>query len=269
MYSKVYPLSSDIDLLLSNDTVYHTEVLVGHHLLIWVISGQTKVEQSDASMTFAAGSRFLLSHNQVVRLKNSPMDGLSFKVLTIRLADNKLKDFYAVLNRYPSFLPVARRPFEIKSNVLPDIIYKSLVSLYDQGLTLDEHATRVKIFEVLRVLRTNEPQVDNILGSFEIPGKLDLAKFMEGHFKFNISIANFGQLTGRSVSAFNRDFRKIFGMPPQKWLTKKRLELAFQMLTVLMKKPVEVYREVGFEDLSHFSFAFKKQYGHSPKDAIS
>jgi len=29
------------------------------------------------------------------------------------------------------------------------------------------------------------------------------------------------------------------------------------------KKPTEVYLEVGFEDLSHFSFNFKKKYGLS------
>jgi AraC family transcriptional regulator, exoenzyme S synthesis regulatory protein ExsA len=35
-------------------------------------------------------------------------------------------------------------------------------------------------------------------------------------------------------------------------------------LAELKKKPVDVYLEVGFEDLSHFSSAFKKQYGYAP-----
>jgi AraC-like DNA-binding protein len=30
------------------------------------------------------------------------------------------------------------------------------------------------------------------------------------------------------------------------------------------KKPSDVYLEVGFEDLSHFSFAFKKAFGKAP-----
>ena len=49
-----------------------------------------------------------------------------------------------------------------------------------------------------------------------------------------------------------------------KWLTKKRLELAYYQLTEKKKKPTEVYLEVGFEDLSHFSYAFKNQYGVAP-----
>jgi AraC-like DNA-binding protein len=30
------------------------------------------------------------------------------------------------------------------------------------------------------------------------------------------------------------------------------------------EKPTEIYLEVGFEDLSHFSFSFKKKYGIAP-----
>ncbi|WP_310588036.1 helix-turn-helix domain-containing protein [Runella sp. SP2] len=30
------------------------------------------------------------------------------------------------------------------------------------------------------------------------------------------------------------------------------------------KKPSEIYLDLGFEDLSHFSFAFEKQFGVAP-----
>lgn len=59
-------------------------------------------------------------------------------------------------------------------------------------------------------------------------------------------------------------FFKLFDTTPQKWLTAKRLELAYYHLTEKKKKPTEVYLEVGFEDLSHFSYIFKKKHGVSP-----
>lgn len=65
-------------------------------------------------------------------------------------------------------------------------------------------------------------------------------------------------------SSFNRDFKKLFHTTSHKWLTDKRLELAHYHLVEKGKKPTEVYLEAGFEDLSHFSFVFKKKYGVSP-----
>jgi len=32
----------------------------------------------------------------------------------------------------------------------------------------------------------------------------------------------------------------------------------------IKRKPSDVYLDVGFEDLSHFSFAFKKHFGYNP-----
>jgi AraC-like DNA-binding protein len=47
---------------------------------------------------------------------------------------------------------------------------------------------------------------------------------------FNMSLEKLGYLTGRSLSTFNRDFKKLFNTTPQKWLTDKRLELAHYQL---------------------------------------
>lgn len=269
MHSKAYHISSDIKLSSSDEIFYHTNVLIGYHLLIWTIAGQTRVEQSGTSTTFDAGTTFILPHNQVIRLVDIPTDGIQFKALTIRLSEKKIKSFSSHLHLAPSFLTMDSKPFELKSDVKLYNTFKSIIDVYDKRLKLGEQATEVKLLELLGSLRATSPKIDNILGSFESIRKLDITKFMEGHFMFNIPIEQFSYLTGRSVSAFNRDFRKTFGMPPQKWLTKKRLVLAHHKMTVFMKKPIDIYREVGFENLSHFSFAFKKEYGYPPKDAIT
>jgi AraC-like DNA-binding protein len=52
----------------------------------------------------------------------------------------------------------------------------------------------------------------------------------------------------------------------QRWLTKKRLELAHYQFFENKKKPVDVCYEVGFENLSHFSYAFKKHFRYAPTD---
>jgi AraC-like DNA-binding protein len=89
---------------------------------------------------------------------------------------------------------------------------------------------------------------------------------MNRNFRFNISLERFAFLTGRSLSSFKRDFYNIFHDTPRNWLRKKRLHEAHFQLSKNNLKTSEVYLEVGFEDLSHFSFAFKKQFGYTPSE---
>ena len=86
---------------------------------------------------------------------------------------------------------------------------------------------------------------------------------MSSNYKFNVLIENFAKLTGRSLAGFKRDFQKIFG---RQWLQDKRLTEAHYQLEKSNKKPQSIYLELGFESLTHFSYAFKKQFGYVPEE---
>jgi AraC-like DNA-binding protein len=91
-----------------------------------------------------------------------------------------------------------------------------------------------------------------------------LPQIMEANFSYNLALEAFAKLSHRSLSTFKRDFRKYYNQSPGKWLLQKRLEYA----AVLLKNPAlnvsEVALDCGFEDLSHFSRAFKEKFGVSP-----
>jgi AraC-like DNA-binding protein len=48
----------------------------------------------------------------------------------------------------------------------------------------------------------------------------------------------------------------------------KRLEEAYFRIEKKGKRPSDIYLDLGFEDLSHFSFAFKKRFGRAPTALI-
>lgn len=125
------------------------------------------------------------------------------------------------------------------------------------------------ISEAISILRTLDNEIDDVLANFEEPGKISLTDYMERNFIFNLPMEKFGYLTGRSLTTFKRDFKKAFTMTPQRWLTQKRLELAHYLFTEKKKRPVDVCYEVGFENLSHFSFSFKKQFGYGPAELLA
>lgn len=260
-------ITHDIKLSCYEGKLFKTEVLFDHHLLIWFVSGETKVVQADKNYVFKAGDIFLIPRNQLATVINYPKDGSPHKTVVMHLSTTRLRDFYANLNVKPKAVETPKI-LCFNHHPLLESCLASLIPYFDIKDTFPENIASLKITEAISVLRTIDQNIDNVLADFEQPGKIDLADFMDKNFMFNMPIEKFGYLTGRSLTTFKRDFKKIFNTTPQKWLTKKRLELAHYQLTEKKQKPVDIYFEVGFENLSHFSYAFKKQYGYSPTKLI-
>lgn len=257
-------ITPDIKLSTYDDKLFKTETVFEFHMLVWFISGETKIIQADKSYLFKAGDIFLIPRNHLATIINYPKDGLPHKAVVMHLTTERLKDFYSdiVVPKKEIAEKPAIRSFE--KHPLLESCLASLIPYFDVKDSFPENIADLKITEAISILRAIDKTIDYILGNFEEPGKIDLSDFMEKNYMFNMPLERFGYLTGRSLSTFNRDFRKVFRVTPQRWLTQKRLELAFYHLSEKSKKPSDVFMEVGFEDLSHFSYAFKKQYGFAP-----
>ncbi len=52
---------------------------------------------------------------------------------------------------------------------------------------------------------------------------------MNRNYRFNVSLERFAFLSGRSLSAFKRDFKQIFDDAPGHWLVKRRLKEAIRL----------------------------------------
>jgi AraC-like DNA-binding protein len=63
-------------------------------------------------------------------------------------------------------------------------------------------------------------------------------------------------------------FRELFQDTPSRWLIRKRLKEAYFLITKKQQKPSAFYLDPGFEDLSHFSYAFKKTLGLTPTELL-
>jgi AraC-like DNA-binding protein len=85
-------------------------------------------------------------------------------------------------------------------------------------------------------------------------------------YKFNVNMERFAFLTGRSLSGFKRDFKTIFHETPNRWLLKRRLQEARFLIEENNQKPADIYLDLGFEDITHFYFVFKKEFGATPSE---
>lgn len=256
-------INPDIKLSQFNGKFFKTEVMFDHHILVWFISGETKIIQAEATYTFNAGDIFLIPRNQLTTVINYPKDGMPHKAVAMYLTKERLKDFYSRHKAIGKVQPL-QKVYRFTKHPLLESCLASLIPYFDLGENLPSNIAAIKIEEAISILRSIDKDVDGLLANFEEPGKINLSDFMEHHYMFNMPMDRFGYLTGRSLATFRRDFRKAFDTTPQKWLTEKRLQLAHYQIAEKQRKPIDIYLEIGFENLSHFSYAFKKHFGYPP-----
>ncbi len=256
-------ISPEIKLSSYHDTLFKSELVFDHHMLVWFISGETKIIQAEATHQFKTGDIFFIPRNKPTTVINYPTNGLPHQTVVMLLSNEVLKNFYST--NKPAAETIAIPGIKSYSNhPLLKSCLASLIPYFEVDGLLPENIARLKITEALSIIRTIDPGIDGILANFEHPHKVELVSFMEKHYPFNLPLEKFAYLTGRSLSSFKRDFQKAFNSSPQKWLTRKRLELAHYYLAESRRKPVDVCFEAGFENLSHFSHAFKKHFGYPP-----
>lgn len=266
-YQSTY-VTPEIKLSSYEDKLFKTEIVFDHHMLIWFIEGETKIIQAETSYTFTSGDIFLIPRNQLATIINYPKGNQPHKTVVMHLSTSRLRDFYQGVTIKSS----AGSSFKIRrfgDHPLLKSCFASLAPYFDLTEPLPENLAAIKIREAISLLRLIDPDIDTLLANFDRPAKLDLVDFMERNYMFNMPLERFGYLTGRSLTTFKRDFKKLFDTTPQKWLTQKRLELAHYQCSQKSSRPVDVCYEVGFENFSHFSFAFKRHFGYPPTKLVA
>jgi AraC-like DNA-binding protein len=243
------------------DKLYIGEHFLPEHMLMKIYSGELEIKYFNRCKVLSAGDTVLVARNQLSQITKKPKDGAPFKSLTLFLPQQELRDYFAATKAEPH-----HRLMELQLNRHPliDSLFESILKYYEIGEELPAELTELKIKEAVAVLKNVQPESLNILTDFSEPGKIDLENFMMKNYQFNVSLDRFAYLTGRSLATFKRDFKRIFLEPPSRWLQQKRLQTAYDLMVNKQLKASDVYLEVGFENLSHFSYAFKNQFGFPP-----
>jgi AraC-like DNA-binding protein len=89
---------------------------------------------------------------------------------------------------------------------------------------------------------------------------------VESNVNSNLKLEEIAFLCNRSLSTFKRHFTSEYKEPPGKWLQDKRLQKAKELLEGGDLKASDIYLDMGYNNLSNFSVAFKKKFGISPTD---
>lgn len=241
------------------------ENFVPDHAISFIVSGTNILDNGTSQQTFSEGEMYFCHRNQLLKFVKNPPEGGEYRSVAMLFTQDLLREFalkygYSASKRpeMPSYISLDGK--SVLANYMNSL--REYEELFNQQP--DSPLYKIKQEEAILLLLKTKPELADVLFDFSEPGKIDLEAFMQQNYHFNVDMNRFAYLTGRSLSSFKRDFEKIFSLSPGRWLLQRRLKEAYVLLKEQKRAVSDVYLDLGFEDLSHFSFAFKKQYGLAP-----
>lgn len=120
-----------------------------------------------------------------------------------------------------------------------NLIYKLIINLLESNYSENEQKTKIKFIR---------PAI----------------AYLNSNFQNNISNNQLAAMCNISTSYFRRIFTEIYQISPFQYLVNLRIKKAKELLQSDYTSITEVAKQVGYDDIYHFSKLFKQKTGTSP-----
>ena len=231
---------------------------------VYVLDGRKDWRSADGKVELRAGDlAFVKKGGSIVE----QYVGTPFCVLLFFMTDEFICEVLRTIEvKVKAAAPVAPLAM-VRTTAAIDAYMHSMLPHFRNERTMDPKLVDLKLRELLLNI-AGEPANHAFVAAFQtmMQGRaLDrMRRIMEDNYCFNLPLEDYARLCGRSLSAFKRDFQLAFGTAPGRWLREQRLRRAKLLLGAGNLQVSEVAFQCGFENLSHFSRAYKEEFGHPP-----
>lgn len=249
------------------DSVTQRELYERHFKLMRVMSGKAVLRAGRQTIVVAAGDYAFVTPGGFSKIRMSPEGGKLFRLVGLNFTDKFLSDYQrrnAVAVRSTSG---KLRCFEkLKSEPWLEALFLSLNYCLEAADLPDKELVEMKLCECMHILSERYPEEFSAFFVGTGRQRMDLETFLNENYMYNAPLVRFAELSGRSLSTFRRECQERFGMSPGEWIQRKRLERAYARLQA-GERPSDIYWELGFVTLAHFSRKFRERYGFPPSQA--
>lgn len=239
---------------------------VQENLLVIVMNGKKKLSCGDYTTVISKGQfGFFKKGNYIM---NQILTNDIYESLLVFISDEYMRE---ILNLY-------------RTGVQQDSIRKEIS--YIQGYVGNHLQHEVE--QILRLFSDDKHEYENIL-NLKIKELLlyllsgasteevlnfiycctdetdDLYKYMEQNYEMCKDISSIANDLNMSISTFKRKFIRTYGETPGKWIVRKKLEKAIQLLNTTDYLITDICFLCGFESVSTFNVQFKKNFGITPR----
>lgn len=242
------------------------KIVLNRHMINLVVQGKKTVVYPHTTGTVHAGELVILSKGNVLTSELLSTQQ-QFSSVLFYFTNNWLQDFLrknkliATANDQSDTWNIFKQDAFIKDFI------KSIQRLSQTPQLFTTSFKLLKLEELLLYLCVSHPHATAFLQHIATLSPADdFASIIEGNLSSPITIDELAFLCNMSRSTFKRRFEEQYGLSPQKWFVQQRLQLAADLLKNGQTKPSSVYLEVGYDNHSSFSEAFKKFHGLTPSE---
>jgi AraC-like DNA-binding protein len=243
---------------------------VSKHVLGLVLAGEQQLQTYEGErLTIRAGEGVLLPSSMYVISDLLPKQG-AFESVLFYFDNALIQEFLKERATATAWSKAQNSHHQFEQTPNLQLYLQQLRQLYTSPNTGHSALCPLKIKELWHWLcgEYSEQQWLQQLFTLTLPKKRQLGEFMEANFDKPLKVADYAQLTGRSLRSFRRDCQQLLGQSPQQWLRARRLAKAEQLLQEQMHSVTELAHATGYDNVSYFIRAFKAQYGLSPKQYL-
>lgn len=248
------------------EAIVKTKVNLNMHMFSFLQTGKKQVYFANTSVKVDSDQSLLIKKGNCLWTEILDKEDIYYCKLLF-FSERRLKKF---LNSYvrdkdqdkdcPSY-------FAIENDTYLTNYFNSLSILRKTSPTYRDNLLSVKFDELLvYLLNKYEKVFEDFLFSLITEEVSSFKRTIEQNIYSSLTLEEIAFLCNMSLSTFKRHFTKDYNVSPGKWLREKRLLKAKELLVDNNLKSSDIYLDLGYNNLSNFSNAFKAEFGVCPSE---
>ncbi len=246
------------------DNAIKTKVNLNMHMFSFLQKGKKQVHFADSKVQVDNSQSILIKKGNCLWSELLDTDEVYYCKLLF-FSEGKLKSFIDKHIKKKLNTKTVAPYFIIENDSYLSSYLNSLNSINTPSSKFMIDLLSLKLEELLLYLLNKYGELfENYICSLVLKEESVFQSTIEKNIYSSLTIEEIAFLCNMSLSTFKRNFIKEHDISPGKWFRNKRLDKAKELLEKGNLKVSDVYLDLGYNNLSNFSSAFKTKFGISP-----
>lgn len=248
------------------EVVVKTKVNLNMHMFSFLQTGKKQVYFANNSVKVDSDQSLLIKKGNCLWTEILDKEHIYYCKLLF-FSEQRLKNFLNTHIKHKKQAKELPSYFAIENDTYLTNYFSSLSILIKTSPTYRDNLLSVKFDELLvYLLNKYEESFEDFLFSLISEEASSFKRTIEQNIYSSLSLEEIAFLCNMSLSTFKRHFTKDYNASPGKWLREKRLLKAKELLADNNLKSSDIYLDLGYNNLSNFSNAFKAKFGVCPSE---